>query len=816
MLKYLTQENSNVSGKRKVLCVYHPNNRNGFTRISQDILNVCDCTVFYYDNGHLPSEKETLEAELTAMNLVVMIVSSDLLFAGDTAARALFDLTIKHTVPVLPILVESGLEEVFNKKFGNLQCLCTFQENYDSTSVPYIEKLNNYLSQVLSADINARELRSAFDACIFLSYRKKDRSFAQRLMELIHEDESCRNIAIWYDEFLTPGEDFNNSIKDQLEQSDLFVMAITPGTVEGENYIRLVEYPMAQSLGKSILPVEMVPTDAKILQACYPRISSPLEPIGEKIRCAILNALEKMCIKPVESSNERTFLIGLAYLNGICVEKNNAVGSSMVLSAAEAGVMEAVQKAVTMHQNGEGVEKDLELAEMWQQRLLNIRKTELFNKKGEREYFDEVIKVYFELAEIQIQRNDAKAAQSTYTQLLDFCSEESLSEDIALMKNKACACEKAARLYMEYGDYLSARHQLLSVALDIRQRLYDTQKTLQSEIDLIEVYELIAECCECCDDITGLKTNLIYIKEHLSQIDEDVGFGADSHELIIRLINCCNKICHYYNLFKKWEETAVWAGKALIIAEKLVKVSGSADSEKQLMNAYIMNGDQHSWCNVENHHKAALESYLSALAIANSHILDKETLENLLSVAQINEKLGFISYKLGHFQQAKQYYTVALNRFKTAYTLADTVPVKKKLYECYFGASKVCLDQGEQSEGVNLLLESAKLSLEVVSETKLIVFKSDLALIYAALGNYYKKQWDTDTALEYYTKRHSLISEVWRVSKRVRDLRELIASYQDLISVQKLAGNFNDARILSTELDSLVSRYSYALNSTIP
>jgi hypothetical protein len=64
-------------------------------------------------------------------------------------------------------------------------------------------------------------------------------------MKLIHKNEFCRDIAIWYDEFLTPGENFNDSIRAALCKSDLFVLTVTPNLVNEPNYVEATEYPMA-------------------------------------------------------------------------------------------------------------------------------------------------------------------------------------------------------------------------------------------------------------------------------------------------------------------------------------------------------------------------------------------------------------------------------------------------------------------------------------------------------------------------------------------------------------------------------------------
>ncbi len=113
----------------------------------------------------------------------------------------------KH-IPVLPFMMEEGLDILYatEEYFGEAQYLNP--RSHDTTEIRYEEKLKNYLDSVLISDETARRIRTAFDAYIFLSYRKKDRKYANELMHLIHDIPNFRDIAIWYDEFLTPGENF--------------------------------------------------------------------------------------------------------------------------------------------------------------------------------------------------------------------------------------------------------------------------------------------------------------------------------------------------------------------------------------------------------------------------------------------------------------------------------------------------------------------------------------------------------------------------------------------------------------------------------
>lgn len=92
-------------------------------------------------------------------------------------------------------------------------------------------------------------------------------------MQLIHSHPECRDIAIWYDEFLTPGESFKENISKVLSDSKLFALLVTPNLLEEPdgrpNYVMAEEYPAAQQSGIEILPAEMENTDKEKLSEKY-------------------------------------------------------------------------------------------------------------------------------------------------------------------------------------------------------------------------------------------------------------------------------------------------------------------------------------------------------------------------------------------------------------------------------------------------------------------------------------------------------------------------------------------------------------------
>lgn len=810
-LKYLTSGDTSVSLKRKVFCAYHPNDFSALNEVFRDLSKVCDCTMFYYDSGNEPNNEEQLETELKSMNLFVLVVTTDFLFKPCFANKVVYEFALKHAIPVLPILFEGGLEEAFNVKIGNLQCLSKVLEKIDTTTVPYQEKLNNYLSQTLSADIDMKRCYDAFDASIFLSYRKKDRKYAQRLMELIHEEDACRNIAIWYDEFLVPGEDFNDSIKTELEDSSMFVLVVTPHIVEGDNYITLTEYPMATSLQKTVLPFEMQPTDSEKLKVFCPGIEETIETKnGENVRNVILNALNKLGVVQSENTAERTFLIGLAYLKGICVEKNREVGFSMITEAAEADVEEAVKTLVLLYKNGEGTSLDLDAATMWQKRLLTMCK-----KNHEIDACEQnahtVLKTYLGLAEIQARNKNYEETHNTYYAAVEFCENEVVKNMHFAKRYAAMIYELDGKLWMQQGEYVKAQQVCFQESLLIREELYAVNPTIQSKLELIEVYELIGECYEQVDNTVGVKTQVICIKKLIPQAEE-IDANVENYDLLKRFILCNNRLGHLYNVLNMWEEAFLCIGDSVLLAEKLSKISNTTDSKRQLLLAHINDGDQHARCNVENHYRTAFKAYHQAQLIAIPLLCESETLEIQLDAANIEEKMGYVLSKLNSNEEAIKFYENALAHFRKTHELAGTLPIKRKLYQCCFAASKVYQNSGNQDSALELLKESERINLDVLHMSPLAVLRAELADTLATLGEFYKAEWEIDEAYDYFKRSHKLLKDVWLRTGRVKDLKCYIGRSKDLIAVSKLACDFEMVNELTSEIKILYDKYHMFLN----
>ena len=370
-LKWITRGDVPPHKKSRVYFCCHESDFDAyFESVTQDLLRLTDCAIWYRDT--LPSaDDEEYIAQLQQMQLFVMPITTRLLTTANAALDIDFPIAQAEHIPVLPLLQEPGLEELFNTRCGSLMALD--KHGQAPTALKFEDKLQRFLNAVLVNDEQAARIRAAFDAYIFLSYRKKDRKYAQELMRLIHKNDFARDIAIWYDEFLVPGEDFNANINAVLDKSTLFALTVTPNLLEQGNYVMEHEYPAARSAGKPILPVEMLRTDRQGMERVYPGLPDSITD-ESRLSEALADALQTIALRQNDQDPEHNFFIGLAYLGGIEVERDSARALALITASAEAGLPEAMDKLRSMYENGDGVKRDYRNAIHWQEQLTEYRR----------------------------------------------------------------------------------------------------------------------------------------------------------------------------------------------------------------------------------------------------------------------------------------------------------------------------------------------------------------------------------------------------------------------------------------------------------
>lgn len=523
-LSHKTLFNENPRGMQRVFWACHPaDHERCFPVISRDILE-CNAktAIWYYDprNPELSGESlDLFKKDLDQMLLVVIPVTTHFLYEPSMARDVIFPYALENNIAVLPILMETGLERPFNETCKNLQYLNRLDE--DPTAIPYKEKLSKYLKTVLVSDKLETQIREAFYAYIFLSYRKKDRFYAQQIMEMIHRNDLCRDIAIWYDEYLTPGEDFSDSIRDAFVKSDIFVMVVTDYLMNLPNYVYSDEFPMAEQSDVVILPIlaeDGTQETLDKLKELYPGAPDCVED-EETLATRIKAILDDLKRPHKEDTAEHLYFMGLAYLNGIDVEKNSKRGASLIEASANKGLPEAQRHLAYMYNTGTGVERDYNRAADEQRKYVELLERSAGSDENNSSYEEallelgdmlyelrrlpEAMEAYAKLAEharkkpgvfeadwilsVALERH-GKAAQSMRDEekalaYYDEC--RSLRERISLehpygdvLAGWAIVSERLGDLLFNQGNYDAAYNQFAK-CLELNQLLVQDRKTAE-------------------------------------------------------------------------------------------------------------------------------------------------------------------------------------------------------------------------------------------------------------------------------------------------------------------------------------------------
>ena len=604
-IQFKTRGDSTNQGKPRVYFCCHPDDFDMyFEPVRNEILDKQNCAVYFYDNASSIPEQER-ETDLLSMQLFVIPVTTNLLTKPSIAMDKDFPLALKNKIPVLPLIQERGLEGLFARKFGDMQYLDKTQR--DTTAISYEEKLEKHLSAILLGDEMTKKIKNEFDAYIFLSYRKADRKCAQELMRLIHKNKYYRDVAIWYDEFLTIGEDYRENIKETLQNSGLFVLVVTPnlllpGSFGGVNYVMKEEYPTAKKTDVNILPVEMEKTNRSELEKLYPDIPLCVDPNNDDMmRRFLISAIWDMGVREIDNSAEHSFLIGLAYLGGIDVEVDRERAVTLIEDAANCGLAEAMEKLVSMYRTGEGVERNYEEAIKWQGKLVGYWKKQYKKTKDKNEsvlYTNDDGTVE-DVAELYINASLVYAnylSESGYIILSTFHYDmlkkscEEIYNDSGMHKYKSLIGDiyySHAR-ELEIAGRFSESLKWYIKSLEVRQALLTEDSSMKTRLDLCRNYSSVGNIFHMSGNTD--KASLYYIerdkilKELVGEtnvveasIRREVAISSSNMGDVLSKVGVLNKAKEFYEA-------------SLDIFEKIAEEIQTIEAKRDLASCYVRLG----------------------------------------------------------------------------------------------------------------------------------------------------------------------------------------------------------------------------------
>lgn len=535
---YRVRGDFSPNGLQKVFFSFYPEDKERMEKIAEDILAISNCAVWYHEDSMTADDinLDDLGMKLQEMKLFVVIVSTNYLANDSLAKNWEYRFAMEHHIPVLPIAVESGLEEYFavemnriHEGYGDIQLLRS--EVTDRTEISYYQKLARDLGAILLENEEVERIKQAFSGKIFLSYRKKDRRYANELMHTIHDIPSLRNVSIWFDEFMSSGEKWSDQIGDALKQSDVFLLLVSPSITEPDNYVIREEYPAARKQDKTIVSVGKNEDKSKLpdiedLRQIFPG----LRVLVDGDNADELESVLQEITAETESTPETDYLIGLAFFNGIEMERDTEKAVSLIVASARQNFPEAVEKLAEMYWKGDGIAVNYENSILWRKRLVDLyeKKFDEIKEPGEMlEYFDALERLATCLYELSSFRDsllyakqlaklmekitffsDSLDFQHFYARAYDLCGKNcrrlGLYDDALAYADKyqklakkqyeqkpstdnlhniSVACEWVGDAYYAVGDFEQTECWYLK-ALEIDRRIDEERKSIASAFTL--------------------------------------------------------------------------------------------------------------------------------------------------------------------------------------------------------------------------------------------------------------------------------------------------------------------------------------------
>lgn len=704
IMNYKTKGNLNLSNQPKVyFCCNEKEHDLYFEAVSDEILEIVDCAIFYDDKSDEESEWQEL---LKTMNLFVVIVTNKFL-SEKNQAKSDFLFALENGIPVLPLLKEANLIDQFNQIASGVQALSA-NGKVDKTEIAYKEKLIAYLKSILMNDKLINRIHNASDGHVFLSYRKKDRKHLLELISEIREDDDFIDVPIWYDEFLVFGEEFSNQIEEKLQKGSAFVLTVTPNLINEDNYVKREEYPKAVEYQREIIPVEMIETDKSVLESQYPNIPNCIHKLDKE---RIHGSLKSVLDFNKENSAEHDFLVGMGFLTGTDREKNVVLALKKIVAAANEGYEEAIHKLVNMYECGDGVKINFTEAIKWQQKLLEVleekatnnyqdtseliwQKIRLGNLYSNNDQLQEAKDKYHEA--IEYAKKDEKEFAYFKTMAQDrvndvegkqafvFQSKEIENQKVALDKkyksykrknfeDTFAFCVEIADEYMEIAAYKEARNAYKEAYryFQIQNRNLNKQYYLGNMIGLLQK---MGDLSAWLGDYTEAEK---YLKDAIGCSEKKLKINPGKESLSSMWISY-EKLSDFYREtfwneegFRKALEYLV---KSIEYGEQVV-VGASVKEKCELANGYRRKGGLHEFL---QEYDEAIEAYEKAKALFESEELD---LSEELNFAMLLDDMGEVYIKKLNQEPKDEYFDNANMYFTEAYNKRDVLSKKEALTE---------------------------------------------------------------------------------------------------------------------------------------
>ncbi|MBQ1341476.1 MAG: toll/interleukin-1 receptor domain-containing protein [Erysipelotrichaceae bacterium] len=427
-----------------------------FDTICYEVFKTIDCHAY----GYAIKNKEKELSDLRYMNLIIILITNSRLKMSE-GINTVLDFAKKNYIRYIPIVLQKKYEKAqYESIFGKTQFIKTHDPNYS-------EQLKRFLDDIFVQRSEFNRIERAFEYNVFLSYRKKDKILIKKFINEIHRvPELARRVGIWYDDYLTVGESYDDNIKKEIEKCDFVVMAVTPRILEENNYVLKTEYPDACKFGKRIIPVVLENTDLKRLETTYvnlPKVYVNKNEFFEELK-KIANKIQNDTPKDADYY----YYKGMAFFYGIRCRQDSDLCLNFLRRAALDNHMKAINQLRYMYQNGEGISRDYPVAMKYAERLIQYG----LNNKDKAFYND--FSHWCKNMRIMIDDSATDQTKRAFFSL----SMLSKSYDLASVKDFLEAADygiEASKRFYRIEDYETAE-EMIKAAIDFLRMAYSLRK----------------------------------------------------------------------------------------------------------------------------------------------------------------------------------------------------------------------------------------------------------------------------------------------------------------------------------------------------
>ena len=510
ILNVITRDNSPHQGKATVYISYYEADRKKVAEsIAAVFLKHRNCAIYYADDvgaGFSVEEKAEIFKDMQA--IVFPLFAEQLLLIVKSGAE--LELCKQEHIPVLPILMDNKENAEFYEKyqevFGSYQLLMPYV--VDSTKIPFDEILEERLKNIFTSDrdnhyIYQREgvfpdkftnmIQSAFRGSVFLSYRKSDRKLARKMIGAIRSDPRLIDVMIWFDEYLVPGEDYNDELQRRISECDVFLILGTEAAVQEDNYILKHEYPEARDAEKLMI---LICADKSVEIQCRHLFSyaktvietDKISSIGSILAEILREKKGKMDAKPLE----KAYLLGKAYLDGVLTEVNRAEGVHLVEQAAVGGNVSAMRLLAHLYHEGIGVERNPEKEFAWLAEAADAVEGSMDVMRHGFKDLHELIDLNWQQGDIRLRQVDFEGAFKCYNRMLEAARNIKKHDNdiLSFSTYEIMALNKLANVRTYQGRLCEAR-EYIKEALRVHERSGKQALRIGGDIDYAETLMML-------------------------------------------------------------------------------------------------------------------------------------------------------------------------------------------------------------------------------------------------------------------------------------------------------------------------------------